>query len=477
MNFKTFNYKCILQSGKEKNSCKEICTHPMMTNANKCYMGVAFNNKFKDKFMQELKFNKGLIDFIQTSPTPFHAVDSMGSILEKFCFSLISEADAWELKKGGRYYVIRDDSSVIAFVMGNKPLPETGIRMAGAHTDSPCLRIKPNPEIIRHSFFQLGVEVYGGPLLNPWFDRDLSIAGRLAYLDSYNTIQMALIDFKDPVALIPSLAIHFTRDANNNKNVNPQEELLPILMQIYDKPVPDFRTMLLDRLKKQCPACGASTILDYEMNLYDTQPPCFAGINREFISSSRLDNLLSCYIAMMSLVNAKGDVTCLMVCNNHEEVGSASRAGAQGQFLQSVIERICPAAEDRARTIEKSMMISCDDAHGIHPNYAAKYDARHTPVLNKGPVIKINANNRYATDSKTSALFRYLCNKAGVPVQDFVMRSDMACGSTIGPITSTRIGIKTVDVGVPIFAMHSIRETAGAKDSWYLYKVLCEYYR
>ncbi|MDM8538135.1 M18 family aminopeptidase [Desulfobacterales bacterium HSG17] len=426
--------------------------------------------------MQKLQFNKGLIEFIQSSPTPFHAVDSMGSILDKFDFSLISEADEWNLKKGGRYYVIRDDSSIIAFVMGKKVLPESGIRIAGAHTDSPCLRVKPQPEIIRHSFFQIGVEVYGGALLNPWFDRDLSIAGRVAYLDSYNTIQMVLIDFKDPVAVIPSLAIHFDREANNNKNVNPQEELLPVLMQVYDKPVPNFRTMLLSRLKSQYPDCGAAAVLDYEMNLYDVQGPCFTGMNKEFISGARLDNLLSCYIAMMSLVETRGDVTSLLVCNNHEEVGSASRSGAQGPFLESIIERICPNIEDRARTIEKSMMISCDDAHGLHPNYLSKYDGRHAPGLNKGPVIKINANNRYASDSKTTALFRYLCNKSGVPVQDFVMRSDMACGSTIGPLTSTRIGLKTVDVGVPIFAMHSIREIAGAKDSYYLYKVLCEYY-
>lgn len=427
--------------------------------------------------MQKLQFNKGLINFIQMSPTPFHAVDSMGSILDKYDFSLLSEADAWNLKKGGRYYIIRDDSSIIAFVMGKKALPETGIRIAGAHTDSPCLRIKPQPEIIRNSFLQLSVEVYGGALLNPWFDRDLSIAGRVAYLDSYNTIQMALIDFKKPVAVIPSLAIHFDREANNNKHVNPHEELLPVLMQVYDKPVPNFRTMLLTRLKDQYPDCGAAAVLDYEMNLYDVQVPCFTGINQEFISGARLDNLLSCYIAIMSLVQTKGDVTSLLVCNNHEEVGSASRAGAQGQFLQSVIERICPVIEDRARTIEKSMMISCDDAHGLHPNYSSKYDDRHAPGINKGPVIKINANNRYASDSKTTALFRYLCNKTDIPVQDFVMRSDMSCGSTIGPIISTRIGLKTVDVGVPIFAMHSIREMAGAKDSYYLYKVLCEYYQ
>ncbi|QTA80192.1 Zinc metallopeptidase M18 domain-containing protein [Desulfonema limicola] len=427
--------------------------------------------------MQKLQFNKGLIDFIKMSPTPFHAVDSMGAVLDKYNFSLISEADAWSLKKGGRYYVIRDDSSIIAFIMGKKALPETGIRMAGAHTDSPCLRIKPQPEIIKHSFFQLGVEVYGGALLNPWFDRDLSIAGRVAYLDSYNTIQMALIDFKEPVAFIPSLAIHFDREANNNKSINPQEELLPVMAQVYDKPVSDFRTMLLTRLKNQYPDCGAAEVLDYEMNLYDIQDPCFSGMNREFISGARLDNLLSCYIAMMSLVQTRGDVTSLLVCNNHEEVGSASRSGAQGPFLQSVVERICPVLEDRARTIEKSMMISCDDAHGLHPNYPSKYDSRHAPVLNKGPVIKINANNRYASDSKTTALFRYLCNKAGIPVQDFVMRSDMSCGSTIGPITSTKLGLKTVDAGVPILGMHSIRELAGAKDSYYLYKVLCEYYQ
>ena len=423
--------------------------------------------------MKEPQFNRNLLKFLKSSPTPFHAVARMSDMLDEHGFVRLQESDVWTIEKMGRYYVTRNGSALIAFTAGDMDWPRTGIRMAGAHTDSPCLKVKPRPEILRHSFLQLGVEVYGGALLNPWFDRDLSLAGRVTVLTASGAVRSVLCDFGDPVAVIPSLAIHFDREANKEKSVNPQEELPPLLMQT-DREDDDvsFREILFNHLKKADPALDATEVLDFEISLYDTQPPALVGLKGDFIAGARLDNLMSCYIGLAGLLASPGNLPALLVCNDHEEVGSASASGAQGPFLEAVLTRLLPAPEDRIRALDRSMMVSADDAHGIHPNYAAKYDGNHGPVLNRGPVIKINAGQRYATGSETAAVFRRIAGRLGVSVQDFVMRSDLACGSTIGPLTATRIGVRTVDVGVPIFAMHSIRETAGVRDGYDLFRVL-----
>lgn len=428
--------------------------------------------------MQDSEFVDGLLDFIQASPTPFHAVEQMSSRLDDAGFQQLKESDTWQCSNPGKYYVIRNGSSVIAFTLGAN-LAEKGLRMVGAHTDSPCLKVKPNPEIIKESYLQLGVEVYGGALLNPWFDRDLSLAGRVSYVTQNGEVNNALIDFIKPVAVIPSLAIHLDRKANERRTVNKQEHIPPILMKMPgdNAGTPDFREILLRILQQQHPGSSAEKVLEYELSLYDVQPPAVIGLHQDFIASARLDNLLSCYAGLMSLLKAGEKQNCLLVCNDHEEVGSMSAAGAQGQFLSSVLQRLCLTAEDLARTIDQSMLISADNAHGIHPNYADKHDANHGPVLNQGPVIKVNANQRYASNSETSAAFRYICEEADVPVQSFVVRTDMACGSTIGPITASEIGVRTLDVGAPTFAMHSIRELAGRWDGYYLYRALREYFQ
>lgn len=426
--------------------------------------------------MEESAFNQGLLNFLRASPTPFHSVAQLADLLNHAGFVRIFESDIWEVKKGGGYYVTRNDSAIIVFTAGFSELVETGIRIMGAHTDSPCLKVKPQPEMLNRSYLQLGVEVYGGALLNTWFDRDLSLAGRVTYLSEKEIIKSELLDFKYPLAFIPSLAIHFNRDANKNHSINEQKDLPPVLAQVSGNEAPDFRTLLLQQLKKEHPDCGADTILDYDLSFYDTQPPSFVGLNREFIASARLDNLLSCYTGLTSLAESDKRTPCLLVFNDHEESGSVSTAGAQGNFLESVLTRLCSEPETLSRTLARSVMISADNAHGVHPNYADKYDDRHGPILNRGPVIKSNAQQRYASDSETSAFFRYLCRQAEVPLQSFVMRSDMGCGSTIGPITAAKIGIKTVDVGVPTFGMHSVRELAGVKDAFYLYRVLKKFF-
>jgi aspartyl aminopeptidase len=415
--------------------------------------------------------NDRLLKFLDASPTPFHAVRVMANDLEQAGFQYLRESDSWDLQQGSRYYTTRNGSSIIAFSLGSQPVANSGFRLLGAHTDSPCLKLKPNPVIVKKGYLQLGVEVYGGVLMNPWFDRDLSLAGRISYRSKGGDICSGLINFIDPVAIIPSLAIHLDREANSAHPVNPQLHLLPILMQSDEKPV--FNKLLLAQAKKEID--DIETILSHELSFYDTQPACLTGINKQFITSARLDNLLSCFTGMSSLITASDTASCLLVCNDHEEVGSTSAAGAQGPFLRSTLERIVTDRDDFHRCLSQSMLFSVDNSHGIHPNYAAKHDANHGPVLNQGPVIKVNANQRYASNSETAAFFQHLCEQSDVPWQSFVTRSDMACGSTIGPLTAAELGVRTLDIGVPTFAMHSIREMCGSLDPQYLFDVCKEF--
>ncbi len=425
--------------------------------------------------MNDEKFNFDLMDFIAMSPTPFHAVEQIVYKLECAGYRRLYEADSWQLEEKQGYYVTRNDSSVIAFKLGEEAV-NNGIRMVGAHTDSPCLKVKPEPDMLKNGYYQLGVEVYGGALLNPWFDRDLSLAGRVNYIDEDNDLCSTLINFEDAIAIIPSLAIHLDREANESRSINAQTDIPPVLLKLptaKDEKKPSFKDILLQKIKDET---GAVEVLDYELSFYDVQEPAYVGLHQDFIAAARLDNLLSCFTGLMSMTETSNPGSKLLVCTDHEEVGSASSSGAQGTFLQSVLERIAGNKESYVRMIDKSVMISADNAHALHPNFADKHDGNHGPEINMGPVIKTNANQRYASNSETSALFRQLCKQADVPVQAFVVRSDMACGSTIGPITASNIGVRTLDVGVPTFAMHSIRELAGRWDAYYLFRVLKEFY-
>lgn len=426
--------------------------------------------------MSPQNLNRGLLDFIDASPTPFHAVANMQLALIAAGYQLLDEKDSWGTLAPGHYFVTRNDSSLIAFNLPEQAIAEAGFQMVGAHTDSPCLKVKPQPGTVKYSFWQLGVEVYGGALLNPWFDRDLSMAGRVSYVDADNQLRHTLINFDKPVAIIPSLAIHLDREVNQNRSINPQLHLPPILLQTEEGDKPDFRALLEQQLRSEHGEQVAGKVLDYEICFYDTQLAALVGLNEDFISAARLDNLLSCYIGLQALLAGSKDKATLLVCTDHEEVGSVSTSGAQGTFLPSVLQRLAQDNESFQRMIQQSLLISADNAHGIHPNYADRHDAQHGPILNKGPVIKSNVNQRYATNSETSARFRQICEMADVPLQDFVVRTDMACGSTIGPITASSIGVKTLDIGVPTFAMHSIRELAGSRDTWYLYSALKQFF-
>ena len=414
-------------------------------------------------------FNQSLLSFLKNSPTPFHATDSMASILLSAGYTELFEDQSWDLTEKAGYFIRRNDSSIIAIWLASKT---QALRLIGAHTDSPCLKVKPHANLSGKGYFQLGVEVYGGALLAPWFDRDLSLAGRIhARIDG--KIQSVMVNFERAIATVPSLAIHLDREANTSRTINSQTQLPPVL-SIVGENKQDLNDILMAEVAKQYES--VESILDYELFFYDTQPPAIIGLKNEFIASARLDNLLSCQVGLQALLNSGADQNKLLICTDHEEVGSASACGAQGPFLQQVLERVWSNNEDRNRIIASSMMISADNAHGIHPNFSDKHDQNHGPMLNAGPVIKTNANQRYATNSFTSAVFKQICDEVKVKYQSFVARTDMGCGSTIGPITASEVGIDTIDIGVPTFGMHSIRELAGSEDAFELTRALTHFY-
>lgn len=408
--------------------------------------------------------NDNLIDFLDQAPTPYHAVAQMSLALEARGFSRLYEREQWQLQAGGKYYVSRDNASIIAFVCGQQDAASCGFRIVGAHTDSPCLRVKPKPVKTACGTSQLTVEPYGGVLMHTWFDRDLALAGKLSYRRADDSIGYQLVNMADAIAIIPSLAIHLNRDANTQSAVNAQNHL-PVILGGTDCLRDDaaFKAWLLAFVQAEDDA--ATHILDFDLRFYPSQGAALIGEDKSLLASARLDNLLSCYMALDALLAAGGgDATAMIVCSDHEEVGSVSYAGAQGTFLSQVLSRVAGTAEALQRALAHSVLISADNAHAIHPNYADKHDGNHAPQINGGPVLKLNANQRYASDAESAALLQWLCDGAGVPMQRFNMRADMACGSTIGPITAAGVGVRTVDVGVAQWAMHSIRETAGIHD-------------
>lgn len=411
-----------------------------------------------------------LLRFLNQSPTPYHAVSNIVSRLQTAGFKRLLEADAWRQLDSGGYFVTRNDSSLIAFSIAGK-VDTTGWRIVGAHTDSPCLKVKPNAVNQSAGYARLALDVYGGALLAPWFDRDLGIAGRVSYVDNKGAMRSCLINFNRAIAFIPSLAIHLDRGVNESRSINKQTDLPAVLCRCDDA-VPDFDSLLKAQMLAQLQLENVDRILGHELSLYDLQPAATVGLNGEFIAAARLDNLLSCHAAIEALLVADKTTNAVVVLNDHEEVGSGSISGAEGPLLLSTLTRICGAEETLQRALSHSMLVSADNAHGVHPNFAERHEPDHQPLMNAGTVIKINHNQHYATNSETEALFRQVCQRNGLPVQTVVVRADMGCGSTIGPITATRLGVRTVDIGVPQLGMHSIRELAGSEDQQTLAKSL-----
>ena len=416
-----------------------------------------------------------LLDFIDASPSPWHAVNSMLHRLEAAGFVRLDEAERWSLEPGRRYFVTRGGGSLIAFSLGQAALPVAGLRLVGAHTDSPGLRLKPNAPHAADGFTRLGVEVYGGPILASFADRDLSLAGRVVVRREQAVHATHLLRFEQPLLRLPNLAIHMNREVNEQGlKLNKQTELPLLLGLASDHPARDFRELIGQRL-----GCAASDVLNWEFNVHDTQPGCFWGADAAFIADSQLDNLASCHAALCALLAVEApEATCLAAFFDHEEVGSASSVGAGGSFVEDVIERIGHALgldiEDRRRSLARSFFVSADMAHAWNPNFPAAYEPNHRVMVNAGPVIKVNANQRYATGADSAARFIACCERANVPWQQYAHRSDLGCGSTIGPIVAARLGILSVDVGSPMWAMHSLRESAGVLDQHHMMQALIQ---
>ncbi|MBP2032630.1 aspartyl aminopeptidase [Clostridium algifaecis] len=423
---------------------------------------------------------KELIDYIYESPTSFHAVNNAKLALEKSGFTEIKEDESWELHTGGKYFVTKNNSALIAFVVGNGELEKDGFRIIGAHTDSPGFRIKPNPDIeIENSYVKLNTEVYGGPILNTWMDRPLSIAGRVV-LKGKNPFcpDVKFININRPLMIIPNLAIHMNRNINSGIELNRQKHLLPLLALVSD----EFeRGHYLAEIIANELSVPQGDILDFDLFLYEFQKGSILGADREFISSGRLDDLSMVYAGIKAISDSRVNMsTNVMVCFDNEEVGSTTKQGANSPMLYSILERIAinldKDKDEFYRAISRSFMISCDLGHALHPNYQEKCDPVNRPVINKGPVIKLSASQSYTTDGVSSAVYKSICSEAGIPVQTFVNRSDERGGSTIGPISSSHINIASVDMGLAILSMHSVRELGGVKDYSYSIKSFKKFY-
>jgi aspartyl aminopeptidase len=420
-----------------------------------------------------------LLNFIDASPSPWHAVDSTAQRLNQHGFSQLQETETWQLQAGGRYYVIRGGASIIAFIVGKQPLVDSGFRMVGAHTDSPGLRLKPNAADSSEGLIRIGVEVYGGPILATFTDRDLSIAGRVMVRSAHGT-ETHLVKFDEALVRLPNLAIHMNREVNDKGlKLNKQTELPLIFGEGQDgiKADQQFLSHIADKINVK-----TTDILTFELNVFDTQKGVLWGANQEFIADSQLDNLASCHAALTALINTgTPNSTCVCALFDHEEVGSESASGASGSFLADTITRISASqkldAEARLQSLAKSFFISADMAHAYHPNHPGAYEPCHHVQVNKGLVIKTNANQRYSTNAESAARFITLCQSANVPYQQYTHRTDLGCGSTIGPIIASGLGVATVDVGSPMWAMHSIRESAGVLDQSYMIVALKALYK
>jgi len=449
------------------------------------------------------------VAFVDASPTPYHAVAEAASLFEAAGFTKIKERDSWAstVKPGGKYYLTRNGSSIVAFAVGAKWKPGNPIGMIGAHTDSPCLRVKPASSKTSNGFIQVGVETYGGGIWHSWFDRDLSVAGRVLVRDDADNFVQKLVKIDKPILRIPTLAIHLHRQSNFDPN--KEDEMLPIaglaaaelnreavtetgedgefspLKKITERHHSHFIEVVAEHA-----GVDIDHVVDFELVLYDTQKSCLGGLNDEFIFSPRLDNLNMTYCSVMGLISSvkatslESDTSIrLIACFDHEEIGSLSAHGADSNLLPAIIRRLSvipggsPSSdgsyehvEDAAastayeQSLSTSFLVSADMAHSVHPNYAGKYESNHRPEMNKGTVLKINANQRYATNSPGIVLLQEVARRAGVPLQLFVVKNDSPCGGTIGPMLSAKMGVRTIDLGNPQLSMHSIRETGGSHD-------------
>ncbi|KAF9452453.1 aspartyl aminopeptidase [Macrolepiota fuliginosa MF-IS2] len=439
-----------------------------------------------------------LLKFVNASPTPFHAVQNAALRLETAGFRKIKETEDWDhIAPGGKYYFTRNQAALVAFTLPNKWRHGSGLSIVATHVDSPNLRIRPISKRTKSGHLQVGVETYGGGIWHSWLDRDLSIAGRVVVSEQTGAFKSRLVKIDRPILRIPTLAIHLDRNVNDNFKFNQETEFVPILGMI-DSELNATRKSDKDNDSEEVPKAKATQqassiqdnhhpallsllseelsvapeeIHDFELSLYDTQLSVLGGINNEFIFSPRMDNLFSSFCAVEAIAEhstsnlfprVEGNVNVIALFN-HEEIGSVSTSGAMGSLLPTLLNRLSPTPQTYAQSVARSFLLSCDMTHALHPNYTSKHEDKHRPLINGGIAIKTNAKQRYATDAISSFILKKMMERYGGKVQEFEVRNDMPCGSTVGPLLS-QIGIRTVDVGAPMLSMHSIRETAGSHD-------------
>ncbi|MCP4180637.1 MAG: M18 family aminopeptidase [bacterium] len=420
-----------------------------------------------------------LIEFSYENPTGYHVVENVSSVLKKNEFKELCLENNWTLQKGKKYFITKDKSALFAFTTSTE---ETfnGFKIVGSHIDSPAIKIKPNPEILKEGCILLNTEVYGGPILSTWFDRPLSLAGRV-FVKSSDVLKpdMRLVNINKPLAIISNIAIHMNREINTKRSIDNQKELLPILSSVLDDNF-NKNDYLLKILCSEL-SIVRDEILDFELFLYEYEKGSVVGTEQDFISSSRIDDQEAVLSGLEALINTKpGCMNNLLACFDNEEVGSGTKQGADSQILSTVIERIVLGQggnrEDFLKSIEKSFLMSIDGAHAVHPNIPEKADPINRPKMNGGPVVKVSANYKYTSDSESIAVVKNLGKTANIPLQYFTNHSNEKGGSTIGPLSSQHIEMRSIDVGIPMMAMHSIRELAGVKDHHLMIKLLKKFY-